>query len=300
MTTFDLDRLMEHAVDMHCHVQNDACKDPLQTETTESLIEACRSGGMHGIVLKTHGWPAIRLAGNLDTMYKDFRVYPSVTLNATAGGPYPWVVEMAYQLGARYIWLPTWSSLNDRNSRVSFTKIMIEQEYNRYFKDIPEENFYTELNEDGTLKQNIREVVDLCREHRLILGTGHGSTAEALAVAEYAKTIGFRKLVFTHPHVGISEVTDEQIREFADCGGYIELCMLETEPFSSCMTPGNWVRICRMVGFDRCYLSSDHYWDWKTAIPAQFRRFLAGMHAAGASMAELQVMMDVPMHLLDE
>lgn len=296
---FDLDRLMENMIDMHCHVQNDTCDDPLQTATTESLIQSCRSGGMHGIVLKSHGWPAVRLAKKLDGMVEDFRVYPSITLNVTAGGPYPWVVEMAYQLGAKYIWLPTWSSLNDKKSHVSFTQIMIDKDYNHFFKDIPEKDFYTELDEEGNLRQNIRDIIDLCKEHNLILGTGHGSTAEALAAAGYAKSVGFKKLVFTHPHVGISEVTDEQIREFADCGGYIELCMLETEPFSNCMTAENWVRICKMVGYDHCFLSSDHFWDWETTIPAQFRTFLTRMHEAGAAMEDLKTMMDVPQRLLD-
>ena len=72
---FDLDRLMENMIDMHCHVQNDTSNDPLQTVTTESLIQSCPAGIMHGIVLKSHGWPAVRLAKKLDGMVEDFRVY---------------------------------------------------------------------------------------------------------------------------------------------------------------------------------------------------------------------------------
>lgn len=297
---YDLEQLMHHAIDMHCHVQFDTSDDSLQTQTTESLIETCHEDGMKGIVLKTHGWPAVRLAKKLNSVYRDFHVYPSVTLNVTAGGPYPWVVEMAYQLGAKFIWLPTWSSLNDRKSKVSFTQIMIDKNYNRFFKDIPEECFYAEINGEGNLKQNIKDIVNLCKEHNLVLGTGHGSTEEALAVAKYAQEVGFSKLVFTHPNVGVSDVTDVQIKEFTECGGYIELCMLETEPFADCMTPDHWLRICRNVGFDHCFLSSDHFWDWPMSIPAQFRHFLTNMHNVGASMDELMQMMNVPEKLMAE
>ena len=296
---FDADELLGSMVDTHCHVQNDTSDDPLQTETTKDLIWSCREGGMRGVVLKAHGWPAVRLARELDAACEGFRVYPSVTLNSTAGGPYPWVVEMAWQLGARYVWLPTWSALNDRNSRVSFTRIMVDRGYNGFFKDIPESGFYTGLDEEGSLKRNVRDVVDLCKEHDLVLGTGHGSTAEALAVARYAKSVGFERLVFTHPHVGISDVTDEQVEEFVSCGGHIELCMLETEPFSGCMTAERWVRICKTVGYDHCLISSDHFWGWKTTIPEQFRSFLTRMHDAGASMGDLSAMVEVPRRLLE-
>ena len=59
---FDADELLGSMVDTHCHVQNDTSDDPLQTETTKDLIWSCREGGMRGVVLKAHGWPAVRLA----------------------------------------------------------------------------------------------------------------------------------------------------------------------------------------------------------------------------------------------
>jgi len=298
---FDANEFMKHAIDMHCHCYPDAAgKDHhLMTKTNEDVIKTDRDGGMYGLVLKAHCWPPIRLAHKLNEMYNDFTVYPSVSLNQTSGGPYPWVVEMAHNLGARFIWLPTWSSLNDKNSPAGYYGLTCGEESNRYWKDIPDEAFYTEIDEDGDLKENIKEVVSLCKEYDLVLGTGHGTTKEALAVARFAHEIGFGKLCFTHPYCGLDAVTHDQLKEFADLGGYIELTTLEVQPLYTSMTIAEWIEICELCGYDHCYISSDHYFDWTPTVPEQFKSVIGCMHACGAKDEDIMTMMENPYSLLE-
>lgn len=296
---FNLEELIKYHVDMHVHCNADASPNHVMTKKNEDVVTKCRESGMHGLVLKTHGWPAVRLANKLNEMYDDFTVYPSVSLNQTAGGPYPWVMEMAIQMGARVVWLPTWSSLNDKYCPGGFTQLVINENSNKYFKDIPDEAFYTVTDEDGNVKDNIKKIVQMAKEAGIVLATGHGSTAEALAVARYAHEIGFQKLVFTHPTCGVSPVTHEQLKEFADLGGYIEFCTLGVQPLYTSMTVAEWKEICELCGYDHCFLASDHFFDWTPSIPEQYATMMNCMYTVGSTMEELSAMAKVPLKLLE-
>lgn len=109
----DIERLLHGAIDMHVHAYPDVSLNHPQHRTNDDVIAQCRAAGMGGLVLKTHGWPSVGLAHQLNSEHDDFTVYPSASLNTVAGGPHPWVVEMAIEMGCKMIWLPTWSAASD-------------------------------------------------------------------------------------------------------------------------------------------------------------------------------------------
>lgn len=296
---FNLDELMSVHVDLHVHCNPDAGPIHPQHYKDDEVITACRNAGMHGLALKSHMWPAIRLAKELDNMYSDFTVYPTVSLNITAGGPEPWTMEMAIQLGAKMVWLPTWSSLNDKNNPAGFTNLVLQEGTNKHLKDIPSDRYYVLTDENGELKPGIKEVVEMAKDANIVLATGHGSTDEALAVARFANEIGYKKLVFTHPYCGISSVTDEQVKEFAELGGYIEATTLEFQPLYTSLSIEHWKAVCELCGYDHCFLSSDHFFDWMPSIHEQYAQVMNCLYTIGSSMDDLRQMANVPLKLIE-
>lgn len=290
--------LLEGAVDMHVHAYPDVSLQHLQHESNEAVVTSCREAGMTGLVLKTHGWPAPGLARMLDGLYDDFSVFPSVTLNACSGGPHPWVVEMAVHMGARMIWLPTWSAWNDHQSGRGFGVIAASY-LPRTKTDWKEQDFYRLLDEEGQLKEEIKECIALCRDAHLVLGTGHISSEESMAVGRFADSIGYHKVCLTHPRSDCAKNSFEAIRAFAEMGQYVEMCALNVAPLHTSMTIADMKKIIDAAGADHCFLSTDHFFDWVPPIPIQLYEVLGCLREAGVSYDTLREYMKTPRRLLE-
>lgn len=297
---FDIKELIQYHVDMHVHSNPDCSPLHPQHASNEDVVKLCHDAGMHGFVLKTHMWPAVGLAKKLNEMYDDFTVYPSVSLNLTAGGPYPWVMDMAIKNGARFVWLPTWSSINDKKCAGGFTQLVINEKSNEYLQDIPDEQFYTVCDENGELKDNIKKIIEMAKEANIVLGTGHGTTEEALQVMRYANSIGYKKVVFTHPACNLDAYSMDQLKEFAQLGGVIELTTLCVQPEINTMTPQLWKETCEACGYDHCMLSSDQFFDWTPPIPVQYEKLMHDMYDLGCTMEQLKTMAQVPLNLIEK
>lgn len=288
----DIERLLHGAIDMHVHAYPDVSLNHPQHRTNDDVIAQCRAAGMGGLVLKTHGWPSVGLAHQLNSEHDDFTVYPSASLNTVAGGPHPWVVEMAIEMGCKMIWLPTWSAASD-HEHTGFG-VIAEKYIPRCKTGMREQDFYYLLDEKGQLLEEIKECVVLCRDHDVVLGTGHISAEESFAVGRFAREIGFNKVCLTHPSSSCSFNQFEQIKAFAQMGHYIELCALNVAPMYTSTTIEEMGRIIKEVGADHCYISTDHFFDWTPSIPQQIYQVLGCLLEAGIRYEELQTVMDIP------
>lgn len=293
----EIETLLEGAIDMHVHAAPDISLEHPQHRSNEDVIEQCRKSKMGGIVLKTHGWPSIRLAQTLDAMHEDFRVFPSVTLNKMSGGPHPWVVEMAIAMGAKMIWLPTWSAKNDR-LHPGFNGIA--PKYLPLTKDWTDADLYEMVDENGNLTEEIKMCIQLCKEADVVLGTGHISAEESWEVGKYAHEIGYKKLVLTHPCNKSAHNTLEQIKAFAELGYAVEICTLNLAPLHTVLTIPELKHLIEEVGADHCFLSTDHFFDWTPSIPDQLYQALGCLLDVGVSYETLERMMKVPRTLLEE
>lgn len=295
----DIDNLLSGAIDMHVHAYPDMSLKHPQSLSNRDVIEQCREAGMGGLVLKTHGWPEPALAYQLNSDYDDFTVYASASLNLMAGGPYPWVVDMAIGMGCKMVWLPTWSAYSDHEHTGFGT---IAENYIPSVKTgMKEEDFYCLLDRDGNLLPNIKECIALCRDHDIVMGTGHISSEESLAVGRFANDIGYHKLCLTHPRSDCSFNTFEQIKAFAEMGHYVEVCALNVspvyEPYAT-MTTLEVKQMIETIGADHCYISTDHFFDKLPSIPEQILIVLSGLSKEGVSYEQLQAIMDNPKKLL--
>ena len=286
----NLHDLIVDMTDMHVHCVPDVSPAHRQTRDNHQMIEECIAKGMHGIVLKNHGYPNIGLAKELDKQYENFTVYSSITLNSIAGGPKGWVAELAAALDVDMMWLPTFTAQNevDHGGFIDLANTDIPGVKDLMLKD--ESAFISICNEDGSLKQDVKDVVDVCKAHDICLATGHISSDESLAVAKYAHEVGFTKLVLTHPLNGLCLSTAERIKEIAELGAYIELLSGFVGPMFNCATIPQLVDLIKSVGAEHIIAGTDHFFDWEPSIPESLYQFFGCLYDSGVSYDELYQM----------
>lgn len=244
-------KAIEGGFDLHVHCSPDFY--PRGFDDFE-LARSLDRLGMAGAVLKSHhtdtgtrAWLVNKYSG------ARARLYGGVTLNCYNGGLNPYAVEAAAGLGARLLWMPT---KNARN----------EQEH------LPE-HLRTAgiclLNDNGTLRQEVHDVLDIAEAKNLAVATGHISTAESVVFCREARRRGLRT-VLTHPESPTTKAPLEVQKELAALGVFIEEewvindeCKVKADSgrpdldFHFDMNVAKAAARIHEIGFEHCILSSD-------------------------------------------
>src|SRR5258708_7375530 len=78
------------------------------------VARMCAGAGMAGMVTKGHFESTIARAhhANRELNNPNFRVYAAIALNRGVGGINPGAVEVAMDMGAKVVWLPTLDAAN--------------------------------------------------------------------------------------------------------------------------------------------------------------------------------------------
>jgi hypothetical protein len=291
-----VDELLQGSIDMHCHAYPEFSLEFPNRFSNEDNIRMMREAGMAGVVLKSHLWPPIATAYALGRDFPDFAVIGSVTLNDSAGGLAPWAVESAARQGGKVVWLPTWSARNDLH-RGGISKPMAQ--YVTSMRAVRETDGLTLLDDNGELVKSVYEIIALCKEFDLMLCTGHISIAESLAVAKAAEQAGYFRLAFTHPDSHSIGAQRKQVLAMAEMGSYIEICALGLTPIFHRISPREFAEIIHAVGAERCFLSTDYFYDWCPPIPELMRILMHALLHEGVTSEKIRVMSrDIPRFLL--
>ena len=292
------DELLNNAIDMHCHCYPEFSLDSMKRmEDLEWMTLAARMG-MRGAVLKSHFWPTMSNVYYLQKQVPEgFKVFSSITLNVNCGGVVAYAAEAAASLGAKAVWMPTWSSKNNQRLKWGMSE-MIK-------KLVPSIEHYafeglSVLDAEGKLVREAREIIEVSKDKDLVLFTGHLSAAESVEMARQAKAIGFKKLVFGHPDSHSINASVEQMKEFAGTGGYVEFCFLGTLSLLQDKHPRDMFKLIKEVGPDRCILSTDSFFDWVPPAPEIMRMAIANLLQLGITKEEMRMMVQRnPAVLLD-
>lgn len=245
-----------------------------------------RSRQMAGYVLKSHLWPTMDRVYHIRRQVPDLEVVPSITLNALVGGVQPGVLEAAIIQGAGAAWFPTWSSVNDlkRNGFSSLIRKLLPG-----LQSLMSEGL-TVLSESGALTTAASDVLRVAKEHEIVMGTGHLSAREVLALAAEASRIGYERLVFTHPDSQSVKADDEAILEVARLGAYIEWTFVGMLPEHHRIKPQQVVEWIGKIGPERCVLTTDTFGQANLQEPDLFQLYLGTLRNLGMSHEDLQVM----------
>lgn len=277
--------LLEGAVDLHRHGFPEISEGIATSLSDVEDITLCREAGMSAVVLKSHVWPTLGRAHLLKELVPGIRVIPSVTLNRFAGGMRPEVVELAAKQGARVAYLPTASAYNDL-SRGGISH-RISGEIESYQPDASEG--IKLLDDQGDLTAATWAILDAFDTWPMTVYTGHLSAEEVLAVARTRRLEG--RLVFSHPDSDSVAASNAAIEEVASLGGYIELCALGTYPQIGRVTCADLAQTVRLVGAERCVITSDYFFPWAPPSHRMLLDLALGLMDAGITREEVRTML---------
>ena len=275
-----LGKLIENAIDFHIHTSPDPTT-ARSVDAYEAALQA-KNAGMKGIVLKSHHYCTASLAQMVSAVVEGMEVIGSLALNQSSGGINPAAVEVSAKMGAKVIWMPT-------------TSAMAERKRKGFADGVPV------VGNDGKILPEVSEVLALAKDYDLVLCTGHISIDEIVSLFSEAKKFKVKKFVVTHPlKVAGTSVDLNTQKDLAEQGAFIEHCFGATFSLSGSLDPKKIVEAIKLVGAEKCVLSTD-FGKLHKPLPAEgMRMMIATLYECGLSEKELEILIkENPGLLLD-
>lgn len=256
-------------IDMHVHTAPDI--RPRFADDVDTA-RAARAAGMRAILLKSHLTLTADRAAIAEKVVGGIRVLGGLALNGPVGGLNPVAVELALRLGAREVWMPT----GDAPYGPHFWEPVLG---------------LTLRGEDGRILPAVYEIIDLVRDADAILGTGHLTIEETVALVGLARERGLRKIVVTHPEASFIGMPVAVQEEISGDDVFFERCYNAALPTAE--HPVSLAEIAaqiRRVGSHSTVLATDLGQANNPAPVEGLRRYLAGLLAEGLSWQEIRLM----------
>lgn len=250
-----IEQLLHGAVDLHCH------SGPSVMERRIDHLEVMReaaAAGMRALLIKDHYYSATPVTQLLNKHFADLGVQllSGVPLNNATGGLNRYAVDHGIKLGARLVWMPTFSA---RNHIAHHEK---DQDFHRKFPSTKERMLAPEpltvVDETGALEDEVKFIVDLVAEADIVLSGGHLHVSEIFPLFEYARAAGVQRLLVNHPSY-VVDTSLEDMASLARMGAYLEhsMCMFIPGSKFHFYDPPQLDAMIRAAGVPRTILGSD-------------------------------------------
>lgn len=206
--------LLVGAIDLHCHSGPSIM--PRTLDHIEALQEAS-AAGLRAVLIKDHYYSATPITELLNKQFAHLGVtlLSGVPLNNALGGFNIYAVDHGIKLGARMVWMPTFTAKNHIEANASGKGF--PQTSKSMLAPIP----LTVLDAGGKLIPEVGPILDLIAEHDVVLSGGHLHITEIFPLFEEAKRRGVKRLLVNHPSFLIG-ATHDDIRALVAMGSYIE------------------------------------------------------------------------------
>ncbi|MCH8195347.1 MAG: hypothetical protein IIB12_04670 [Chloroflexi bacterium] len=267
-----VDGLVEGSIDLHAHFGPDSKIE--RSVDLMTMLETASAVKMRGMVLKSKDYPSYPLAYVGKQQFPHLDPLGAVCLDHDVGGMNPDAVKTSGRLGARFVWLPTFSSTSDMAL------------FGRPEMGIPC------LDQEGELTVKTVEVLEEIKRYDMVLATGHISNEETIAVVRKAREMGITRIIITHPitaHRG-GMPTMEMMKEYVALGAYLEHALIGLMPQTQVITPEELAEAIREIGAEHCILSTDFGQIWNPPPAQGMKMFVAMMLGMGFSDDEVEVM----------
>lgn len=249
-------KLVVGAIDLHVHVAPDVMRRRI---TDIDLARRHAEEGLGGFVLKSHYVPTAERASVVKASVPDIEIYGAITLNGSVGGINPVAVEIAAREGARFVWMPTVDSANQRSCTAQDPEGARPPMWAQLQEDLADRGIMAPpievLGPDGRILPEVQNVLDVISRYDLVLATGHLSRDEILAVVAAASEAGVRRIVVTHPEFTSQRLSAYDQRLLGEMGAYLERCF--TTPYTGKVEWSEMISNIRATGVDRSFLSTD-------------------------------------------
>lgn len=274
-----IDNLVAGAIDLHCHSGPSVMARYL--DHIEAMQEAS-AAGLKAVLLKDHYYSATPVTHLLNKHYSHLGVLmlSGVPLNNSVGGLNVHAVEHGLKLGARLVWMPTFSSANHihHHQEDAGFKDKFPQTKKKMIEPIP----LTVLDGSGKLKEEVLPILDLIAEADVVLSGGHLNIAEIWPLFEEARKRGVQRLLVNHPTYVVDATLDD-MRQLARDGVYMEhsMCMWVPGSKFKFYDPEFLQQIIEAGTIDRTILGSDLGQQGNPTIIDGFRHVIATCLALG-------------------
>jgi hypothetical protein len=217
--------LLAGSVDQHVHSGPSVIAREL--DHLEQLKDAS-DAGVAAILLKDHYYATGPFAILLNHHFASLgvKVLSGIALNNTVGGFNPHAVEHEALMGGKLVWLPTVSAENHIKNQKA-------QDFDHPSKQVklPEPVPVLPFNSDKTIKDEVKQVLDVVAKHDMVLAGGHLHVSEIWTVFEEAKRRGVKRYLINHPESHI-QASMNDVGGFVAFGAYIEHSMVRFLPGS--------------------------------------------------------------------
>lgn len=282
MSVFDADPawdLLERALDLHVHTAPDLIA---RYGTDLEIARDARNAGMAGVVVKSHVVPTVTRAAVANEAIGEDVLYGGVALNGSVGGLNPDAVEIALDLGAEIVWLPTaWSANHASQARAAGEERFVGQR-------VPGPDEEISVVSGGSLVPEVERIVGLVEEADAVLATGHVGADATEAVVEACADAGVGCLV-NHPFFRVVDLPIETQVGLAERGAIMEYCAYSVES-----TEGHDVdRVARAidrVGPEHAVLATDFGQASNPPVEG-LARFAGALLEAGLSVATVRTLL---------
>jgi len=226
-------------------------------------------------VIKSQVLPTVERALLVRKVVPGIEVFGGVVLNYSVGGLNPLIVELAAELGGKVVWMPTWSSKNDLSKSQFFLDRM--KAYLKTLKQVvPGPEAGIEILEGGKLKPVVKEIVQMARDHRMVISSGHMSSQESLVLVEECTKQGV-PFTLAHPFSRSVGASIPEQKEIAKRGGYVEHCFVATMPMHQRLELSKIVEAIHEVGPSQTVLTTDAIQTWNPPPPELMRMYIASL-----------------------
>ena len=186
-----IDWLMHGAIDLHCHSGPSVM--PRALNHVDAILEA-QDAGMHAVLFKDHYYSVTPVVELLKETLPDLHItlISGVPLNNTVGGFNPYAVEHGLKLGARIVWMPTFSAAN--HLRHGHRHVILPTK-----SKMLRPTGLTVVTDTGELKDELKPILDQIAENDCVLSSGHLHISEIWPLFDEAKKRGVKRLLVNHP-----------------------------------------------------------------------------------------------------
>ena len=245
-----IDGLLRGAVDLHCHSGPSVMARRI--DHYEAMEEAA-AAGMRGILFKDHYYPAAPVVELFKAHFAQagLELFSGVPLNNTSGGLNPYTVDHGLNLGARMVWMPTFSAAN--HIRHTHRKKLLPTKV-----EIMKPTMLTIVDGKGALLDEVKVILDLIARHDCVLSAGHIHISEVWPLLDEAKERGIKRLLVNHPNFVI-DASLADVTELAGMGVFIEhsICMFVEGCQSKRFTGEELRSLIDAAGVDSTFFGSD-------------------------------------------
>lgn len=271
--------LLNGAVEMHVHSAPDVVGRKLDDI---ELLRMAKALGMKAVLVKAHFNPTTARAAMAAKAVGGISGFGGVTLNKQVGGLNPSLVEAEIKMGAKIIWMPTQSAIND---------ILFHERGEAYAAKYA----VAVTDEQGKYLPALHEILELIAAADIALATGHLSAVEGEQLANLACAKGIKKIIITHPEAPRIAMPIDMQQRLAAKGVMFEWCcfnMRELTAGRGKVAAEQFAVYMRNVGVENSIMATDFGQVDNYPAPVGLGKYIDVMLELGFKESEIQLMLN--------